>query len=93
MDDVGKVSRLFVHNASLGKGTRKGVLSPFLEDKKMKCDRCGAEITPATVNDNPHNLILLGWTSETGTTTNERYNVCSKCADDFDRWMKDAELG
>lgn len=67
--------------------------SPFKGDIMKYCDRCGAEIKEASVEDNPHNLILLGWSTESGTTTNERYNICTKCADEFDEWMKNEGMG
>ena len=92
VDEDGKAATLFIilprHGGSFG-----GLLFFWSKTMDRTCDRCGAIIEPATVNDNPHNLILLGWTTESGFTTNERVNVCSKCADAFEEWMKDAELG
>ena len=60
-------------------------------DGKRICDRCGREITSPTVEQNPHNLILVGWMTEGGSVTNERYDICTECADLFEEWMSDCE--
>lgn len=59
-----------------------------MKETKIKCDRCGAEIESATFEQNIHNLIMLGWRTKSGTVTNERYDICTDCADSFAEWIK-----
>ncbi len=58
------------------------------KETKQICERCGKEIKPATYEQNAHNLIMLGWTTGKGTVINARHNICTKCADAFDKWLK-----
>ena len=63
-----------------------------MQDKlgKRFCDRCHKELTERKYDENPHDLIMLGWKKE-GLTISKRYDVCRECADEFDQWMNCAQ--
>ena len=63
-------------------------MEKIMKESKIKCARCGKNIEPATFEQNIHNLVMLGWRTASGTVTNERYDICAKCADAFEEWIK-----
>lgn len=46
-----------------------------------KCDRCGAYY------DKPSKRIR--YTNSTGSSTYGEYDLCDKCAEEFEQWLKE----
>jgi hypothetical protein len=56
---------------------------------KRYCDRCKAEIPKEKqTTDNVHDIIKLGFYVGSCQTMNWAKDMCTDCADEFDKWWK-----
>lgn len=56
---------------------------------KRFCDRCKAEIPKEKqTTDNVHDIIKLGFYVGSCQTMNWAKDMCTDCADEFDKWWK-----
>jgi hypothetical protein len=60
----------------------------MIKNKKRYCDRCRAEMPMIAPDDNnPHDIIKLGWKTRTGSVMNVTKDICTDCMDLVDELL------
>lgn len=60
------------------------------KNKKRYCDRCGNEMPKiAPPENNPHDILKLGWKTNSGTTMNVTKDICTNCMDLLDEFLSE----